>query len=97
MQRHSRIELSRLSRRAMGLRCLYLARSDANKVVFPAKVFRNEMAFGIGGQKAAIKFLWDIEKTVNRSPNELDFERMDGPAIADARDIGGYDRLTFDV
>jgi hypothetical protein len=55
------------------------------------------MTFGIGRQKLAVEALWDIEKPVNRSPNELDFERMEMPAVADARNVDGHNRLTFDV
>ena len=37
----------------------------------------------------------DIEKSINRSPHELDLEHVQLPAVTDAGDIGRRHRLTF--
>ena len=97
MQKPSRLEGGRLSLRRPRPRSLRRTRPDANKLVFPAKVFRDEMAFGIGGQKLAVEIRWNIKKAVNRSPNELDFERMEAPAISNTGDVAGHNRFAFDV
>ena len=45
------------------------------------------MPLRLGGEELVVDLPGNIQKTVNRSPNELDFKRAQMPAVADARDI----------
>jgi hypothetical protein len=97
MRKLSRLKRGRRSLRRLGSRRLHLTRPDTDESIFPTEIFRNEMAFGIGRHELAVEIRWDIEKSINSSPNELDFEGMEAPTVSDARDVGGHDRLAFDA
>ena len=51
------------------------------------------MPLRLGGEELAVNDRRNIQKTINRSPNELDFKRVQLPAVADAGDIARLDRF----
>jgi hypothetical protein len=72
-------------------------RPDPNEAVFSANVFRNKMAFGLGGNQATVDAWRYLEEPVDRTARELDFERTQMAAVAHACDVARRDRRALDA
>src|SRR4029078_5846206 len=72
------------------------SRPDPHKFIFSAQVFEDKMPLRFGGEKVVINIRRDIEKTVDRTPNEFDFERVQVTTIADASNVARDDRRAID-
>ena len=72
------------------------ARAYSHEMIFSANIFCDVMPFGIGRHQAVINSGRHLEKAIDRAPSELDLERAQMPAIADAGDIAGDDRCALD-